>query len=76
MKKIKSILCIALLSVFLVGNVFAGDSAGIGVFSFFGNMADTVYSLIFSSEDCRPRECQNCRPDQKDSNGNCRPTEG
>jgi hypothetical protein len=75
MKKIKSILCIALLSTFLVGNVFAGDSAGSGVFSFFGNVADAVYSLMFNRDECRPRECQNCRPGQRDENGNCRPTE-
>ena len=76
MKKIKSILCIALLSTFLVGTVFAGNTTGgNGIFDFFGKMAGAVYSMVFSAEACRPRECQNCRPDQRDDDGNCRPTE-
>ena len=75
MKKIKSILCVALLSVFLAGNVFAGDSPGSGVVSFFGDMFNVVYSLAAGPGDCRPRECQNCRPEQRDANGDCRPTE-
>jgi hypothetical protein len=78
MKKIKSILCVALLSVFLTGNTFAGDTTGgYGIYSFFGNMVNAVYSLFGADDDdCRPRICQQCRPDQKDSDGNCRPTEG
>ena len=76
MKKIKSILCVALLSVFLAGNVFAGDSTGGGIYSFFSSMVSSVYSLMSGTDDdCRPRDCQQCRPDQKDSDGNCRPTE-
>lgn len=75
MKKIKSILCVALLSIFLVGNVVAADTNGGGVFSFFSSMFNAAYSLVLGADDCRPRDCQNCRPDQKDSDGNCRPTE-
>lgn len=75
MKKIKSILCITLLSIFLVGTVFAADTSGNGVFSFFKNMVSAVYSLVGIDDDCRPRDCQNCRPEQRDSDGNCRPTE-
>ena len=76
MKKIKSILCVALLSIFLVGTVFAGDIAGGGgVFDFFGRMANAVYSLLRGTEECRPRDCQNCRPEQRDADGNCRPIE-
>ena len=76
MKKIKSILCVALLSVFLAGNVFAGDTAGSGgVFSFFSNMVSAVYSLLGADDDCRPRTCQQCRPELRDNDGNCRPTE-
>lgn len=75
MKKIKSILCIALLSIFLVGNVVAADTGGNGVFDFFGRMANAVYSLVLGADDCRPRDCQNCRPEMRDSDGNCRPTE-
>ena len=75
MKKIKAILCIALLSTFLVGTVFAADTGGNGVFSFLDRMVSAVYSLVGGDGDCRPRDCQNCRPEQRDSNGNCRPTE-
>lgn len=76
MKKIKSVLCVALLSIFLVGTVFAGDTTGgNGIFSFFSNMVNAVYSLVSGDDDCRPRDCQNCRPEQRDSDGNCRPTE-
>lgn len=78
MKKIKRCLCVALLSVFLAGNVFAVDATGGGgIYSFFSSMVTAVYSLMGGTDDdCRPRDCQQCRPDQKDSNGNCRPTEG
>ncbi len=75
MKKIKSILCVALMSIFLVGNVVAADTGGNGFFDFFGRMANAVYSLVLGADDCRPRDCQNCRPEQKDADGNCRPTE-
>jgi hypothetical protein len=78
LKKIKTFLCVALLSVFLAGNVFAGDTTGGGgIYSFFSSMVNAVYSLMSGTDDdCRPRDCQQCRPDQKDSDGNCRPTEG
>jgi len=72
MKKLKSILCVALLSTFLVGNVFAGDTVGIGGFSVFGNIVNAVVSM-FSNGDCPPRQCTHCRPDQRDENGDCRP---
>ena len=76
MKKIKSILFVALLSVSLSGNGFAGDTTGSGgIYSFFSSVVDSVYLLLRASDDdCRPRDCQQCRPDQKDSDGNCRPT--
>ena len=74
MKKIKSFLCIALLSIFLVGTVFAGDTTGgSGIFDFFGRMANAVYALVSGDGDCRPRDCQNCKPDMRDADGNCRP---
>ncbi len=75
MKKIKSTICIAFLSIFLVGTVFAADTGGNGVFSLFSNMVSVVYRLAGIEENCRPRECQNCRPEQRDADGNCRPTE-
>ena len=72
MNKIKSMLCVALLSTLLVGNVFAGDTVGIGAFSIFGNVVSAVASL-FGGNDCPPRQCTHCRPDQRDENGDCRP---
>lgn len=61
MKKIKFIFCLMVFSLGLVAS------------SFFG-----LLNLSSSSEAaaCRPRECNNCRPDSiYDSNtGNCRPT--
>ncbi len=74
MKKSKSIICIALLSVFLAGNVFAGNTVGNGVFSFFDNLVSTVVSLVSQGEDCPPRQCTNCKPEERDGDGNCRPT--
>lgn len=73
MKKIKSILCVALLSIFLVGNVFAGNTGGNGFFDFFGRMVSAVMSLV-GDDNCTPRQCTNCRPEQRDEDGNCRPT--
>lgn len=61
MKKMKLMFCVA---VFLLGLVAS---------TFFG-----LVELSSSSEAaaCRPRECNNCRPDSiYDANtGNCRPT--
>jgi hypothetical protein len=75
LKKIKSFICAMLLSAFLVGNVFAGGgtTAG-GFFGFFDSFLSAVMSLMVSpADDCKPRQCTNCRPDQRDENGDCRP---
>lgn len=72
MKKFRSVLCIALLSTVLVGNAFAGNSLTSSVFSFFDYAINAVVSLL---DDCGPRQCQNCRPTERDENGNCRPRE-
>ena len=71
MKKLKSILCVALLSTLLVGNVFADDAVGIGAFGVFGNIVNAVVSM-FRDGDCPPRQCTHCRPDEISGNGDCR----
>jgi hypothetical protein len=74
MKKIKSFFCVMLLSTCLVANVFAGDTGSSGFFGFFDSFVSAVSSLMSSpADDCGPRQCTNCKPDQKDENGNCRP---
>ena len=51
MKKIKSALWWRYCQIFLVGTVFAGDTAGGGGADFFfGRMADAVYSLFRSAD--------------------------
>ena len=73
MKKLKSFLCIALLSVFLAGNVFAADSFGSSFFSFFGNAVQAIVSML-GIDDCQGKQCQNCKPKEQGGNGDCRPT--
>lgn len=74
MKKLKSIFSVAILSVFLAGNVLANDTTGGGVFSFFSGMVTAVVSFVSAEGGCRPRECDNCRPGYYlDESGNCRP---
>lgn len=74
MKKRQSFFCIALLLTILVGNVFAGNTAGTSVFSFLDNIMNAVASLM-RGDGCPLRQCQNCRPTERDDNGNCRPRE-
>lgn len=74
MKKMKSFLCIGLLSTILVGNVFAGDTAGGGISSFFNNIINAVISLVAADDSCETRQCQTCRPREDGGSGNCRPT--
>ncbi len=74
MKKMKSVLCIALLSTILVGNVFAGDTAGSGLLGFFDNVINAVISLVAPADSCETRQCQTCRPREDGGSGNCRPT--
>lgn len=75
MKKTRSIFFAAVLSTFLVGNVFASGTAGGGLFSFFSDAVSFVTSF-FDDDSCPLRQCQNCRPTEGDGggdNGNCRP---
>lgn len=78
MKKVKVILCTMILSIGLVGNVFAGNTVNSGFLGFFDNIVNSVVSLIAGPIDCPPRRCQTCRPGSGndadgDGNGNCRP---
>lgn len=74
MKKLQSVFCICLLSTILVGNAFAGTSLSGSVYSFFGDIINAVVELA-STDSCPLRQCQNCRPTERDENGNCRPRE-
>jgi len=75
MKKNKSIIGAFLLSTVLAGNVFAGDFTGTGVLDFFGSIYNAVVSFAGSSSPCETRQCQTCRPTERDGEGNCRPTQ-
>ncbi len=73
MKKIKSLICVAMLSVLLVGNVFATDSSGAGVLGFFDNLLNSVVVYLTNSSPCEGRQCQTCKPGGED--GVCKPTQ-
>jgi hypothetical protein len=76
MKKLRSIFLVTILSTTLVGNVFAGSSVGGGIFSFFDAAVSATVSFLISSRsdgDCPVRVCGNCRPEDRDPNGDCRP---
>ena len=77
MKKTRSIFCAMLLSAALVGNVFA-STGGTGLLSFFDALAISVAQLLRSGGDdnCRPRQCTTCKPNERDENGDCRPPAG
>ena len=72
MKKIRTLTCTFLLAVCLVGNVFAGNTTSGGIYDLFNDIYETTITLFsFTDEDCPPRQCNSCRPDDK--TGNCRP---
>lgn len=74
MKKRQSIFCVALLSMILVGNVFASPTVGTSVLGLLDSAVSAVVSLL--SEACPVRQCQDCRPSEVvDENGHCRPKE-
>lgn len=75
MKKVRSLFCMLILSTCLVGNVFAGDFSGGGVFSYFNSFINVVVSFATGGDDCEGRICTNCRPQAMGGNGECRPTE-
>ncbi len=79
MKKLKLIFCVMLLSTSLAGNVFAGGfTVGSGVFSFFGDVVNTIVSVFINSgEPCEGRVCTNCKPGSggDGKSGTCRPND-
>lgn len=62
------------LSTCLVGNVFAGDFAGSGIFGFFDNVVNAIVSFARADDGCPTRQCQTCKPIDQGGNGDCRPT--
>jgi hypothetical protein len=75
MKKLRSVILVTILSTSLVGNVFAGGSVGSGFFSLFDMAVSAAVSLLSGTDDdnCPVRVCGNCRPEDRDPNGDCRP---
>lgn len=69
MKKLKSILCAAILSIGLVGNVFALGTFDSVFTNFFGDIVKAVVSSFADSDDCPIKVCQDCKP----SDPSCRP---
>ncbi len=74
MKKLKTMICILVLSIGLVGNTFAGDSVNAGITGIFNNIVTTIMSVVGGSDDCPVRDCSNCKPGDNNT-GNCRPTD-
>jgi len=72
MKRKKSILSTVVLSTVLVGNVFASDFSTGGVVSLFDSIYNAVVSFA-SGSPCEGRQCQTCKPTERDGEGNCRP---
>lgn len=68
MKKIKTILCIAILSISLVGNVQANNTLTSSVSTFFESVVEYISSAIGGDDNCPLRICQLCKP-----GSNCRP---
>ncbi len=76
MKKLKTIICIILLSTVMVGNVFASSFTTTGVLSLFDSIISAIVSTFSGAETCPLRTCTNCKPGTgDDGNGNCRPTQ-
>lgn len=76
MKKLRLILCTVLLSSIFAGNIFASGTASVGggVSGLFTALLTTVTQFLRSNDDnCRPRQCTTCKPDELDDDGNCRP---
>jgi hypothetical protein len=73
MKKLKAFVCVVLLSMMLVGNASANDPTGGSVLSFFTYAVEQVVSFLDAGSSCPIRQCTNCRPTERDENGNCRP---
>jgi hypothetical protein len=76
MKKLRSFFFLIILSTCLVGNVFAGETAGSGVYSFFENAVNTFATLLNLADPCEGRICTTCKPGSvRGDGGTCRPTD-
>lgn len=74
MKKLKSVFCVAILLASLVGNTFAtGGAVSQPALTALGTLLSAVVAFVTGDEACRPRQCQQCRPDERGDDGNCRP---
>lgn len=71
MKKIKSLFCIGMLSILLVGNVFGSNTLVPNITGFFGNILEYISTFSIDDDNCPLRICQSCKP-----NTDCRPQDG
>lgn len=76
MKKLRPMLCLALLSTVLAGNALASEVTVGGYFSFFDSIVNAFVSLSITGSDggCEGRQCQTCKPREEGGGGNCKPT--
>lgn len=72
MKKLRSTIFATILAFALVGNAFAGNSIGNGLLLPLFDQAIGAFISFFRG-DCPVRVCGSCRPEERDSNGDCRP---
>ncbi len=72
MKKIKLLFCGTLLSILLVGNVFAADVNYNSAFSFLNGALSAILSVF--TDPCEGRICTTCKPGSGGESGDtCRP---
>lgn len=76
MKKIRLISCTVMLGTILAGNVFATSTISTGsiISGLFTSIVVSVELFLRGNdENCRPRQCTSCKPNERDDDGNCRP---
>ena len=78
MKKVRLISCTVMLSAILAGNTFASGavSSGFVVSSLLTALVTSVTQFMRADDNCRPRQCTSCKPNERDDDGNCRPPAG
>lgn len=72
MKKVRAILLMTVVSITFASNVFASGAATASVLDLFSGLVEYTVSLL-RDDSCPLRQCTNCRPTERDENGNCRP---
>ncbi len=78
MKKIRTTICVMLLTTLLAGNILANTGIVSSTGAITSILSDLVESvlLLLRDDDCPPRLCTTCKPNNViDENGNCRPRE-